>query len=109
MFRLSNPSQFFPNWKVLLLPRLKPLAHTYCDTSTMAEERYDLSAHWNMQQVSRDCKPRAVVGIRVRRIVIRIHVHDAVVRIRVVAGAKNTTPTGVLYLLKADAKVHIFP
>ena len=45
-------------------------------------------------------KPRAVVGVRVRSIVIRVAVHEAVVRVRVVAGAKNTTPTRVIHLLK---------
>ena len=61
-----------------------------------------------MQQVSLECKPRAVVGVRVRRIVIRIDVHETVVRIRVVARAKNTTPTGVFYLLKSGARIRIF-
>lgn len=49
-------------------------------------------------------KPRAVVGVRVRSIVIRVAVHEAVVRIRVVAGAKHTTPTRVIHLLKKQVQ-----
>ena len=49
-------------------------------------------------------KPRAVVGVRVRSIVIRVAVHEAVVRVRVVAGAKNTTPTRVIHLLKKQVQ-----
>lgn len=53
-------------------------------------------------------KTRAVVGVRVRSIVIRVDVHEAVVRVRVVAGAKHTTPTRVIHLhLKCGAKVAI--
>lgn len=54
-------------------------------------------------------KTRAVVGVRVRSIVIRVAVHEAVVRVRVVAGAKNTTPTRVIHLLKKQVqKYEIF-
>ena len=54
---------------------------------------------------SQDCKARAVVRVRVRRIVIRVANHETVVRVRVVAGANKTTPTEDLYLLKALAKI----
>ena len=54
---------------------------------------------------SQDCKARAAIRERARRIVIRVAVHDTVVRVRVVARAKETTPTEDLYLLKARAKV----
>ena len=37
-------------------------------------------------------KPRAEAGVRVRSIVIRADAHEAEDRVRVVAGAKNTTP-----------------
>jgi hypothetical protein len=58
---------------------------------------------------SQDCKARAAIRVRVRRIVIRVAVHDTVVRVRAIAGAKETTPTEDLYLLKAMAKVKINP
>jgi hypothetical protein len=54
---------------------------------------------------SQDCKARADSRVRVRRIVIRVAVHETVVRVRAIARAKETTPTEDLYLLKARAKV----
>ena len=54
---------------------------------------------------SQDCKARAGIRARVRRIVIRVAVHDTVVCVRVIARAKETTPTEDLYLLYARAKV----
>ena len=52
-------------------------------------------------------KPRAVVAVRVRRCVIRVDVHEAVVRIVVVAGPQNNTAALRLSTI-SGAKVDIF-
>ena len=62
--------------------------------------RNDIKQSASERQMYLVGKPRAVVGVRVRSIVIRVAVHEAVVRVRVVARAKNTTPTRVIHLLK---------
>lgn len=66
--------------------------------------RNDIKQSASERQMYLAGKPRAVVGVRVRSIVIRVAVHEAVVRVRVVAGAKNTTPTRVIHLLKKQVQ-----
>ena len=42
-------------------------------------------------------KPRAVVGVRVRSIVIRIRIRDTAIRVRIVVPAIDHTAYGKLY------------
>ena len=66
--------------------------------------RNDIKQSASERQMYLVGKPRAVVGVRIRSIVIRVAVHEAVVRVRVVARAKNTTPTRVIHLLKKQVQ-----